>query len=108
MVQTGHKFRGDMAAKIEKWQEPPPAKTSKPLPAPDAEIKKRRGGRRLRKMKERYGLTDVSWLGVILPVIILSCVKWAHEWFFFCAEDAYGCQQHELWLSKTHKQRLAC
>jgi U4/U6 small nuclear ribonucleoprotein PRP31 len=49
-----------MAAKIEKWQEPPPAKTSKPLPAPDAEVKKRRGGRRLRKMKERYGLTDVS------------------------------------------------
>jgi hypothetical protein len=48
-----------MATKIEKWQEPPPAKTSKPLPAPDAEIKKRRGGRRLRKMKERYGLTDV-------------------------------------------------
>jgi hypothetical protein len=32
-LQTGQKFRGDMAAKIEKWQEPPPAKTSKPLPA---------------------------------------------------------------------------
>jgi hypothetical protein len=58
--QTGQKFKGEMSAKIEKWQEPPPAKTSKPLPAPDAEVKKRRGGRRLRKMKERYGLTDVS------------------------------------------------
>ncbi|KAF6256171.1 U4/U6 small nuclear ribonucleoprotein [Scenedesmus sp. NREL 46B-D3] len=58
--ETGQKFRGDMAAKLEKWQEPPPAKTSKPLPAPDAEIKKRRGGRRLRKMKERYGLTDME------------------------------------------------
>lgn len=57
--ETGKKFRDDMAAKITKWQEPPPAKTSKPLPAPDAEIKKRRGGRRLRKMKERYGLTDM-------------------------------------------------
>jgi U4/U6 small nuclear ribonucleoprotein PRP31 len=59
-VKTGQKFKSEMAAKIEKWQEPPPAKTAKPLPAPDAEAKKRRGGRRLRKMKERYGLTDVS------------------------------------------------
>lgn len=105
-----------MEAKILKWQEPPPAKTVKPLDKPDAEVreglcwsdqhgmclcftthllailymhtcrvlmcalvccvlmvcasllircaglqaKKRRGGRRLRKMKERYGLTDVS------------------------------------------------
>jgi hypothetical protein len=48
-----------LQAKIAKWQEPPPAKQIKPLPAPDAEVKKRRGGRRLRKMKERYGLTDV-------------------------------------------------
>ena len=32
----------------------------KPLPRPDEEIKKRRGGKRLRKMKERYGLTDVG------------------------------------------------
>jgi U4/U6 small nuclear ribonucleoprotein PRP31 len=46
-------------AKLERWQEPPPAKQIKPLAAPDAEVKKRRGGRRLRKMKERYGLTDM-------------------------------------------------
>lgn len=36
-------------------QEPPPAKTVKPLPKPDEhEGKKRRGGVRLRKMKERW------------------------------------------------------
>lgn len=52
-------MRDEIMAKIEKWQEPPPAKTIKPLPAPDAEQKKRRGGKRLRKLKERYGLTDV-------------------------------------------------
>ena len=52
-------MREEIVRKIEKWQEPPPAKTIKPLPAPDAEQKKRRGGKRLRKMKERYGLTDV-------------------------------------------------
>lgn len=63
VVKTGQKFKAEMAAKIEKWQEPPPAKTVKPLPAPDAEAKKRRGGRRLRKMKERYGLTDVRACG---------------------------------------------
>lgn len=49
-----------MQKKIEKWQEPPPAKQIKVLPAPDAEIKKRRGGRRARKYKERYGLTDTK------------------------------------------------
>jgi Prp31 C terminal domain len=59
LTQTGRKFKTEMEAKIEKWQEPPPAKTVKPLPCPDGEAKKRRGGRRLRKMKERYGLTDV-------------------------------------------------
>lgn len=49
-----------MQKKIEKWQEPPPAKQVRVLPAPDAEIKKRRGGRRARKYKERYGLTDTK------------------------------------------------
>lgn len=37
-----------MKAKIEKWQEPPPAKTVKPMSLPDGGSKKRRGGRRLR------------------------------------------------------------
>jgi U4/U6 small nuclear ribonucleoprotein PRP31 len=79
-----------MAAKIEKWQEPPPAKTSKPLPAPDAEIKKRRGGRRLRKMKERYGLTDVSRGGasnqsnMAACTFLFRCVSWL--WPYGCCE----------------------
>ena len=55
----GSKMRDEILRKIEKWQEPPPAKIIKPLKAPDAEAKKRRGGKRLRKMKERYGLTDM-------------------------------------------------
>jgi hypothetical protein len=36
--QTGQKFRAEMEAKILKWQEPPPAKTVKPLDKPDAEV----------------------------------------------------------------------
>lgn len=49
----------EMKKKVDKWQEPAPAKQHKVLPVPDMEPKKRRGGRRFRKMKERYGLTDM-------------------------------------------------
>lgn len=55
--KIGSKMRDEIVAKIEGWQEPPPAKQAKPLPVPDAEAKKRRGGKRLRAMKERYRLT---------------------------------------------------
>ncbi|KAK4788730.1 hypothetical protein SAY86_020049 [Trapa natans] len=59
---TGRAFREEIRKKIEKWQEPPPAKQPKPLPVPDSEPKKKRGGRRLRKMKERYAVTDARKL----------------------------------------------
>ncbi|KAM5576809.1 U4/U6 small nuclear ribonucleoprotein Prp31 [Rosa sericea] len=59
---TGKAFREEIRKKIEKWQEPPPAKQPKPLPVPDSEPKKKRGGRRLRKMKERYAITDMRKL----------------------------------------------
>ena len=49
----GRALREEVSRKIEKWQEPPPARQPKPLPVPDAEPKKKRGGRRHRKMKER-------------------------------------------------------
>jgi U4/U6 small nuclear ribonucleoprotein PRP31 len=52
--KTGRSLKDDIHKKIEKWQEPPPAKQPKPLPVPDSEPKKKRGGRRLRKMKERF------------------------------------------------------
>ncbi len=58
--QAGQRMREEILRKIDKWQEPPPAKQIKPLPRPDEfENKKRRGGRRIRKMKERYGMTDM-------------------------------------------------
>ncbi|CAE5962685.1 unnamed protein product [Arabidopsis arenosa] len=59
---SGKAFREEIRKKIEKWQEPPPARQPKPLPVPDSEPKKRRGGRRLRKMKERYAVTDMRKL----------------------------------------------
>jgi len=51
--KTGRTLSEQICKKIEKWQEPPPPKIPKPLPVPDSEPKKKRGGRRLRKMKER-------------------------------------------------------
>ncbi|KAJ6798106.1 U4/U6 small nuclear ribonucleoprotein Prp31-like protein isoform X2 [Iris pallida] len=57
--KTGRDLREEIRKKIEKWQEPPPAKQPKPLPVPDSEPKKKRGGRRLRKKKERYAITDM-------------------------------------------------
>ncbi|KAL8161583.1 hypothetical protein V2J09_013072 [Rumex salicifolius] len=60
--KTGRNLREEIRKKIEKWQEPPPPKLPKPLPVPDSEPKKKRGGRRLRKMKERYAITDMRKL----------------------------------------------
>lgn len=60
--KAGRNLLEEIRKKIEKWQEPPPAKLPKPLPVPDSEPKKKRGGRRLRKMKERYAQTDMMKL----------------------------------------------
>jgi len=58
----GMSTREEAKGKIAKWLEPPPARKAEVLPLPDAgENKKtRRGGRRTRKMKEKYGLTDLK------------------------------------------------
>jgi hypothetical protein len=54
------RIQEEMKKKIEKWQEKGPAKQGRVLPVPDMEPKKRRGGKRARKYKERYGLTDTK------------------------------------------------
>lgn len=59
----GRKLRETLDAKFQKWQEPPPAKTAKPLPVPGDEAKrKHRGGKRARREKERLGITDMRRL----------------------------------------------
>ncbi|KAL5215885.1 hypothetical protein ABZP36_007286 [Zizania latifolia] len=60
--KAGRSLLEEIRKKIEKWKEPPPAKLPKPLPVPDFEPKKKRGGCRLRKMKERYAQTDMMKL----------------------------------------------
>lgn len=48
----------DVEKKLEKMQEAAPYKAIKPLPAPIDAPGKKRGGRRVRKMKERLAITD--------------------------------------------------
>eukprot|EP00039_Didymoeca_costata_P000974 m.48542 g.48542 ORF g.48542 m.48542 type:complete len:490 (-) comp10571_c0_seq1:119-1588(-) len=55
---VGITMRKDIEKKLEKALEPPPAKVSKALPKPDGEHKKKRGGKRVRKMKERYSMSE--------------------------------------------------
>lgn len=56
---VGDRFRGELETKIDKLMEPPPVKTIKALPLPLEGQRKKRGGRRYRKMKERLGMTEI-------------------------------------------------
>ncbi|GFS93217.1 hypothetical protein NPIL_52561 [Nephila pilipes] len=56
--EVGHTLKEDIERKLDKLQEPPPVKQVKPLPAPIDQPHKKRGGRRVRKMKERYAITE--------------------------------------------------
>ncbi|KAG7348610.1 C/D box methylation guide ribonucleoprotein complex aNOP56 subunit [Nitzschia inconspicua] len=51
---TGLKLKQELQEKFEKWQEPDKAPVMKALPKPDLEVKKRRGGKRSRRWKERF------------------------------------------------------
>lgn len=57
--KVGMQFREELIGKIDKWQEPQKAKTKKALPIPDEKPRRKRGGKRYRKMKERMQMTDV-------------------------------------------------
>lgn len=54
----GRKMYDEIVGKLEKLSEPAPMKMVKPLPIPDSERKKRRGGKRARKLKELYAQTE--------------------------------------------------
>lgn len=55
----GRGFRVDIERRLDKLQEPPPVKNVKALPAPIDQPQKRRGGKRVRKLKERLMITDL-------------------------------------------------
>ncbi|CEG40795.1 u4 u6 small nuclear ribonucleoprotein prp31-like [Plasmopara halstedii] len=56
---VGARFRTELVEKMDKWQEPQKAKSKKALPVPDEKPRRKRGGKRYRKMKERLQMTDV-------------------------------------------------
>lgn len=56
---VGQEFREEIEKKIDKFQEPPPVKATKALPTPLEAPKKKRGGRRVRRQKERYAVTEL-------------------------------------------------
>ncbi|XP_038064424.1 U4/U6 small nuclear ribonucleoprotein Prp31-like [Patiria miniata] len=55
----GLNFREEIERRLSKLQEPPPPKQAKALPAPIDVSRKKRGGRRVRKMKEKLGMTSM-------------------------------------------------
>jgi U4/U6 small nuclear ribonucleoprotein PRP31 len=57
--EGGQKLRQFVEGKLEKLQEPDKARTKKALPIPEEKKKARRGGKRIRKMKEKLGMTDL-------------------------------------------------
>ena len=57
--RIGSKLKAEVEHRIEKLQEPPPVKQIKPLAPPIEQARKKRGGRRARKMKERLGMTEL-------------------------------------------------
>lgn len=59
---SGKLWKMEIEEKINKWREPGPGKSEKPLPIPDAARPKRRGGRRARKEKEKMGMTQMRAL----------------------------------------------
>lgn len=56
---AGRRFREDIISKLEKAQEPPPPKLAKPLPVPLDMPSKKRAGRRVRRNKERFAVTEL-------------------------------------------------
>ncbi|CAO3654948.1 unnamed protein product [Mucor hiemalis] len=57
--EPGQKMRDEIDSKIDKLQEAPSLKVIKALPVPDEGPKKRRGGKRVRRQKEAYAMTEL-------------------------------------------------
>ncbi|KAE8264679.1 hypothetical protein A4X09_0g6894 [Tilletia walkeri] len=56
----GRKLHADLDKALEKLQEPPPSRMTKALPVPkEGGRKQRRGGRRARKLKQMYGMSEL-------------------------------------------------
>lgn len=57
--RAGAAFRNQIETLISKELEPPPKKAPRPLPIPIEKSGKKRGGKRVKRMKERYAQTEL-------------------------------------------------
>lgn len=57
---AGEKLRAEVEARLEKEQGPVTARTKKALPIPEEKKRAKRGGKRMRRMKERFAVTDMQ------------------------------------------------
>lgn len=60
--EKGLHFKDELLKKMDKLSEPPDLKDVKALPAPDDPAKSRRGGKKVRKAKEKYAITELQKL----------------------------------------------
>lgn len=56
----GASLKRALEDKLEKMQEPLKAKTKKALPIPEEKKRSKRGGRRVRRLKERYAVSELQ------------------------------------------------
>eukprot|EP00922_Rhytidocystis_sp_ex-Travisia-forbesii_P003164 GHVS01004641.1.p1 GENE.GHVS01004641.1~~GHVS01004641.1.p1 ORF type:complete len:484 (-),score=86.80 GHVS01004641.1:227-1678(-) len=56
--EVGANMREEIIKALIKYQQPPPAPLKKSLPMPDEKRKSKRGGKRYRRMKEKYGMSE--------------------------------------------------
>ena len=57
--EEGRKLRREIEEKYENFLAPAKAKTKKALPIPEEKKRSKRGGKRVRRWKERFALTDI-------------------------------------------------
>uniref|UniRef100_A0AAR2LPQ8 U4/U6 small nuclear ribonucleoprotein Prp31 n=1 Tax=Pygocentrus nattereri TaxID=42514 RepID=A0AAR2LPQ8_PYGNA len=93
--KVGYDLKEEIERKFDKWQEPPPVKQVKPLPAPLDPSRKKRGGRRYRKMKERLGLTEIRKHANRMTFAEVSS---------FQKETDFAEAEHDLWW-EVYSQR---
>lgn len=58
----GERLRNEVEERLEKEQGPATARTKKALPIPEEKKRSKRGGKRMRKMKERFAVTEMQKL----------------------------------------------
>ena len=59
----GEIYKSDLLAKVDVWKKPDKARTKKALPIPALKARAKRGGKRVRKSKERNSQTELAKLG---------------------------------------------